>query len=83
MDKWIIENASQLLTLEGASNWPVTINAAHAIARAHEIGSLEAGIQADLVVMNAPNVSYLQYHYRVNPVERVMRKGNRVDRGEK
>lgn len=55
-----------------------TINAAHAIGRAPEIGSLEAGKQADLIVMDAPNVAYLQYHYGVNPVERVMKKGNWV-----
>lgn len=55
-----------------------TINAAHAIGRAHTIGSLETGKQADLVVMDAPNVACLQYHYGVNPVERVMKKGNWV-----
>lgn len=60
-----------------------TINAAHAIGRAYSIGSLETGKQADLVVMDAPNVACLQYHYGVNPVERVMKKGNWVYPGGK
>ncbi|MGA8941273.1 MAG: imidazolonepropionase [Thermoactinomyces sp.] len=61
----------------------VTINAAHAIGRAQEIGSLETGKQADLVVMDSPNVASLQVHYGVNPVERVMKKGNWVYPGGK
>ncbi|GIO13865.1 imidazolonepropionase [Cohnella xylanilytica] len=55
-----------------------TINAAHAIGRAGRIGSLEAGKQADVVVFDAPNYLYLQYHYGVNLVETVVKKGKTV-----
>lgn len=52
-----------------------TINAAHSIERAHEIGSLEEGKSADIVVFNAPNHRYFSYHYGVNLAERVFKKG--------
>ncbi|AFH60842.1 imidazolonepropionase [Paenibacillus caseinilyticus] len=52
-----------------------TINAAHAIGRASRIGSIEAGKQADLVLFDAPNVTYLQYHFGVNLVDTVIKRG--------
>jgi imidazolonepropionase len=52
-----------------------TINAAHAISRADRIGSIEVGKQADLVIFDAPNYLYLQYHYAVNLVDTVLKKG--------
>ncbi|MBW4081446.1 imidazolonepropionase [Paenibacillus sp. S150] len=55
-----------------------TINAAHAIGRADTIGSIEAGKQADLVIFDAPNYLYLQYHYAVNLVDTVIKKGEAV-----
>lgn len=55
-----------------------TINAAHAIGRADRIGSIEAGKQADLVIFDAPNVDYMQYHYAVNLTETVIKKGAAV-----
>lgn len=58
-----------------------TINAAHAIDRAHEIGSIEVGKQADLVIMNAPNYLFLQYQYGMNLVDTVIKKGHVVVMG--
>ncbi|MNI37803.1 Imidazolonepropionase [compost metagenome] len=55
-----------------------TINAAHAIGRAAAIGSIEVGKQADLVLFDAPNYLYLQYHYAVNLVDTVFKKGEAV-----
>jgi imidazolonepropionase len=52
-----------------------TINAAHAIGRADRIGSIEVGKQADLVIFDAPNYLYLQYHFAINLVETVIKKG--------
>ncbi|MFC0335903.1 imidazolonepropionase [Paenibacillus sepulcri] len=52
-----------------------TINAAHAIGRADRIGSIEAGKQADLVIFDASNIEYMQYHYAVNLTETVIKKG--------
>ncbi|QNU24766.1 imidazolonepropionase [Geobacillus zalihae] len=55
-----------------------TINAAHAIGRAHLVGSLEPGKKADLVMFNVPNYVQIMYHYGVNHVETVMKDGKVV-----
>lgn len=55
-----------------------TINAAHAINRADRIGSLEGGKQADIVIFDAPNHEYLPYHYGINHVEKVIKKGKLI-----
>ncbi|MNF02033.1 Imidazolonepropionase [compost metagenome] len=60
-----------------------TLNAAHAIDRAADIGSIEAGKQADLVLFDAPNYQYLQYHYAVNLTDTVLKKGRIVIRDGK
>jgi imidazolonepropionase len=52
-----------------------TINAAHSINRENEIGSLEVGKTADIVVFDAPNQKHFAYHYGVNLAERVYRNG--------
>ncbi|CAH8713758.1 imidazolonepropionase [Paenibacillus thiaminolyticus] len=56
----------------------VTINAAHAIGRADTVGSLEAGKQADLVIFKAANLAYLPYHFGINHVHTVFKRGNVV-----
>ncbi len=55
-----------------------TINAAHAINRGDVIGSIETGKQADIVIYDMPNHEYLPYHYGVNHVEKVIKKGQLV-----
>jgi imidazolonepropionase len=55
-----------------------TINAAHAIQRAKEIGSLEEGKKADIVIFDAPNHKYVAYHYGVNLAEKVYKNGKLV-----
>lgn len=55
-----------------------TINAAHAIGRASEIGSIEAGKKADLVVFDAPSYSYLPYRFGTNLVKTVIKNGKVV-----
>jgi len=57
-----------------------TLNAAAALGRAHRIGSLEAGKQADLVVLDAPSHHHLVYHFGVNLVRHVVKKGKVVVR---
>ena len=52
-----------------------TLNAAHALGMADEVGSLEVGKRADLLVVDAPNPTYLAYHYGTNLVERVIAAG--------
>ncbi|GMU63835.1 MAG: imidazolonepropionase [Acidobacteriota bacterium] len=58
----------------------VTLNAAASLALADEIGSLEVGKRADLLVLDAPNLLHLAYHYGVNPVRSVVKSGREVFR---
>jgi imidazolonepropionase len=55
-----------------------TINAAAAIGRAHRIGSLEPGKQADLVLLDAPDFRHLGYRFGTNLVSAVMKAGRWV-----
>ena len=55
-----------------------TINAAHSIGKASEIGSLEIGKQADLAIIDAPNHKFLAYHFGVSMVDTVVKKGKTV-----
>ncbi|MCD6237389.1 MAG: imidazolonepropionase [Thermoplasmata archaeon] len=52
-----------------------TINAAHAIGEANKIGSIEIGKQADVVIMACPSHKFIPYHFGVNLVEKVIKKG--------
>jgi len=61
----------------------VTINAAHAIGRANEVGSLEVGKKADVIVLDAPNHKFLGYHFGVNLVDKVVKNGRVVVDKEK
>jgi imidazolonepropionase len=55
-----------------------TLNAAAAIGRAHELGSIEVGKRADIVILNAPTYHHLVYHYGINPVRHVIKEGRIV-----
>ncbi len=52
-----------------------TLNAAHSLGRSEVIGSLEAGKQADIQVLDIPEAAHLVYHFGVNHVESVIKKG--------
>jgi len=56
----------------------MTMNAACAIGRGDVIGSLEPGKQADLVLFDATNLAYLPYHFGINHVDTVIKKGRIV-----
>ncbi|WP_176586291.1 imidazolonepropionase [Priestia megaterium] len=58
-----------------------TINAAHAIGKADEVGSIEVGKKGDLVLFDAPNYQTLQYNYAVNLVDTVIKKGQVIVEG--
>ena len=55
-----------------------TINAAHAVARAKEVGSLEPGKKGDLVILSVPNHKFLGYRFGVNLVETTIKEGRIV-----
>ena len=56
----------------------LTINGAAAVGRADKIGSIEAGKQADIVILKHPSINYMPYHTAINPVERVIKNGKVV-----
>jgi imidazolonepropionase len=56
----------------------VTIHAAKSMGRENEIGSLDIGKQADILILDIPNYRYLPYHFGVNHVEIVIKKGKIV-----
>jgi len=60
-----------------------TINAAHAIGRASEVGSLEVGKKADVIVLDVPNHKFLGYRFGVNLVDKVVKNGRAVVDREK
>ena len=55
-----------------------TLNAAHAIGLGERIGSLQAGRQADVVILDAPDYRHVGYRYGVNLVEKVIKRGRIV-----
>jgi imidazolonepropionase len=63
------------LTFEEAFQ-AVTLNAAAAIDRASEIGTLEPGKQADIVFLDVPSALNLVYYWGVNHVSDVVKQGN-------
>lgn len=60
-----------------------TINAAHAIGRGKEVGSLEVGKKADITILNIPNHKFLGYSIGTNLVEKVIKNGRLVIDREK
>ncbi|WP_186301046.1 imidazolonepropionase [Virgibacillus sp. SK37] len=55
-----------------------TINAAHAIGVADEVGSLEAGKKADITIFDVPNYLTLSYQYGMNHVDTVIKAGKQL-----
>jgi imidazolonepropionase len=60
-----------------------TINAAHAIGRAADVGSLDVGKRADALVLNIPNHRFLGYRFGVNLVDKAIKNGRLVIDKEK
>ena len=56
----------------------LTINGAAAVDRADTVGSLEAGKQADIVILKFPSIHFMPYHTGINLVETVIKKGETV-----
>jgi len=55
-----------------------TLNGAHAIGMARKVGSLEAGKQADFLLLEGESPAILAYHAGVSPVVEVYKRGERV-----
>jgi imidazolonepropionase len=55
-----------------------TINSACAIQRQDEVGSLEIGKKADIIIFDVPNYNFIPYHFGVNLVSKVIKSGKIV-----
>lgn len=55
-----------------------TLNGAYSLRMHEEIGSIEVGKRADIVLLDAPNYLHLVYHFGVNLVTAVFRDGREV-----
>ncbi len=55
-----------------------TINAAQAVGLSSQVGSLEAGKQADLLIMDVPDYRHIGYRFGTNLVKTVVKKGRVV-----
>lgn len=60
-----------------------TINAAFAIDRGNEVGSLEEGKKADVIVLEVDNHNKLPYYFGINLVEKVIKNGEIIIDREK
>lgn len=57
----------------------VTLNGAAALGLSHEIGSIEPGKQADVVLYNVNDYRFIPYHYAVNHVWKIVKNGVLLD----
>jgi len=55
-----------------------TLNAAYAVGRGARVGSLEAGKQADVLILSVPDYRHLAYRVGENLVETVIKRGQVV-----
>jgi len=52
-----------------------TLNAAAAVNRSHDLGSIEVGKQADMILYDVPNYRTIPYHFGTNHVAKVVKRG--------
>ncbi|MGV8123455.1 MAG: imidazolonepropionase [Candidatus Xenobiia bacterium LiM19] len=55
-----------------------TVNAAHSMRRGDRLGSIEPGKQADLLILDIPDYREWLYHFGVNMVHTVIKRGRIV-----
>lgn len=56
----------------------VTINGAKSLNKEEQIGSIEIGKKADLVIFNSKSLEYILYHFGVNHTKMVIKNGKIV-----
>jgi imidazolonepropionase len=71
---------TQMRMLPAEAIAAATINGAHALRCASRTGSLEAGKQADLILMDVSDYREIPYHFGMNLVSMTMKKGSVVYR---
>ncbi len=55
-----------------------TINAAYGLGKKEKIGSISKGKDADIIILDAPNLDYVMYHFGVNHTQDVFKFGKLV-----
>ena len=65
------------MSIEEAIN-AATTNASYALGKDKDVGSLEEGKKMDLILLEAPNYSFLVYHLGINPIKYVIKNGKVV-----
>jgi len=60
-----------------------TINAAHALGLGRQVGSLEMGKRADVIILDIPSYRHLPYLFGVNHVDMVIKAGKIVVEGKR
>lgn len=56
----------------------VTINPAYGLGLKEKVGSIAKGKNADILVLDAPNIDYVMYHFGVNHTKDVFKNGKLV-----
>ncbi|MEW8970929.1 MAG: imidazolonepropionase [Mesobacillus sp.] len=75
----IMSLAALKLKMSAEEIWnAVTVNAAHAIGKGSQAGSLEIGRSADFVIWDVPNYQYIPYHFGVNHAQSVYHSGKKL-----
>jgi imidazolonepropionase len=77
---WLIATmgSSQLKMTADEVIRAITIEAAAALAVDDEVGSLEVGKKADILILDSHRYVEIPYRYGVNPVWRAFKNGNLV-----
>lgn len=70
------------MSIEEAIN-ASTANAAYALSRHEDVGSLELNKKMDLVLYEAPNYPSIVYHLGINPIKHVIKNGKLAVKGGK
>jgi len=71
---------SQLRMTPAEAMMAATVNAAYSLRREKQIGSLEAGKQADIAIFDVDDYREIPYHFWVNKCWMTLKKGRRVFR---
>ena len=58
--------------------WATTLIPAQSLEMGNKIGSIETGKQADLLILDIPNLNFLPYNYGMNNVRYTIKKGTVV-----
>ena len=56
----------------------VTINGAASLGIEDQVGSIEEGKYADIAIFDAKNLDYIIYHFGINHIDKVIKKGKLV-----